>query len=119
MNATEILEQVRDTLTVRRVYGEPIERDGLLVVPVATVTGGGGAGTGEGRPGADGSPSGTGAGGGWGGTARPVGVYVIGGGRVSWQPAVDVNRVILGGQVVAVVALLVVRSIVRARRKRS
>jgi uncharacterized spore protein YtfJ/GNAT superfamily N-acetyltransferase len=118
MNATEILEQTRDTLTVRRVYGEPIERDGMLVVPVATVAAGAGAGTGEGRPGPDGVPPGTGGGGGWGGTARPVGVYVIGGGRVEWQPAVDVNRVILGSQVVAIVALLVLRSIVRARRKR-
>src|SRR6202022_2270808 len=53
MNATEILEQTRDTLTVRRVYGEPIERDGMLVVPVASVTAGGGAGAGEGRPGPD------------------------------------------------------------------
>jgi uncharacterized spore protein YtfJ len=123
MNAKEILEQARDTFTVRRVYGEPIERDGLLVVPAATVSGGAGAGTGEGRQGegtqGEGPAPNTGTGGGWGGTARPVGVYVIGGGKVSWQPAVDVNRVILGGQVVAIVALLVIRSIIKARRRRA
>jgi len=50
MNPREILEQARDTFTVRRVFGEPIERDGLVLVPVAAVQGGAGAGGGEGRP---------------------------------------------------------------------
>jgi uncharacterized spore protein YtfJ len=67
MNAREILEHVRDTLTVQRVFGDPIERDGLLVVPVASVTGGGGSG--EGQP-AEGAKTGSGSGGGWGGSAR-------------------------------------------------
>ena len=115
MNPKEILEQARDTFTVRRVFGEPIERDGLVLVPVAAVSGGGGAGSGEGRP-AEGSPAGTGAGGGFGGTARPVGVYVIDHGQVRWEPAVDVGRVIIGAQVVLVVGLLVLRSVLRARR---
>src|SRR5215472_9932851 len=85
MKASEILEQARDTFTVRRVFGEPIERDGLVLVPVAAVAGGGGAGSGEGRP-SEGSPAGTGEGGGFGGTARPVGVYVIDHGQVRWDP---------------------------------
>jgi uncharacterized spore protein YtfJ len=118
MNPKEILEQARDALTVRRVFGEPIERDGLLVVPVATVTGGGGAGGGEGHAPDGGAAEGTGAGGGWGGTARPVGAFIIGGGQVRFQPAVDVNRIVLGGQLALVVGLLVLRSILRARRRR-
>lgn len=48
-------------------------------------------------------------------TARPVGMYLIRGDEVTWRPAVDVNRVVLGGQVVAVIALLVIRSILRSR----
>lgn len=115
MNATEILEQARDSLTVRRVFGEPIERDGIVVVPVASVRGGAGAGSGESGEQDEHS---TGGGGGWGMSARPAGVYVISGGEVRWQPALDVNRVILGGQIVAVTALLVVRSILRRRRRR-
>jgi uncharacterized spore protein YtfJ len=115
MKASEILEQARDTFTVRRVFGEPIEREGLVLVPVAAVAGGGGAGSGEGRP-AEGSPAGTGEGGGFGGTARPVGVYVIDHGQVRWEPAVDLGRVIIGAQVVLVVGLLVLRSVLRARR---
>jgi hypothetical protein len=34
---------------------------------------------------------------------------------VRWRPVVDVNKIILGGQVVAVVALLTVRAIARMR----
>jgi uncharacterized spore protein YtfJ len=107
MDAQQILEQARDALTVRRVFGEPIEREGVLVVPVAKVMGGAGSGSGE-----------EGGGGGWGGAAAPAGVYVIDGQNVSWQPAVDVNRAIVGGQVAFVVGLLVLRSIIRSRRRR-
>lgn len=103
----EILGQARDMLTVRRVFGEPFERDDSLVVPVAAVRGclGGGSGSEEDR--------GTGVGGGFGMSARPVGVYRIRGDEVSWSPAVDTTRVIVLGQLVGIVALLVVRSIVK------
>ena len=115
MNASEILEQARDTLTVRRVFGEPIERNGVLMVPVASVRGGAGAGSGESN---ESQEHAAGGGGGWGVSARPAGVYVIKGGEVSWQPALDLNRVILGGQVVAIIGLLVLRSIVGRLRRR-
>jgi uncharacterized spore protein YtfJ len=120
MEASEILEKARDTLTVSRVFGDPIEREGTLVVPVARVRGGAGAGSGEGGKPPEGEPgrAGTGRGGGWGADARPVGVYVIADGDVRWRPAVDVNRVVLGGQVAFVVGLLVLRSIIRSRRRR-
>jgi uncharacterized spore protein YtfJ len=116
MNAKDILDQARDTFTVRRVFGEPIERDGVTVVPVAIVAGGAGGGGGEGRQSED-APRTAGEGGGWGGMARPVGVYVIDNGQVRWEPAIDVGRVILGAQVVAVVALLVLRSVLKRRRR--
>ena len=37
MDVNDILSQARDTLTVGRVFGEPIERDGVIVIPVAKV----------------------------------------------------------------------------------
>jgi hypothetical protein len=49
--------------------------------------------------------------------ARPVGAYVVRDGELTWQPALDLNRVILGGQVVAVFALLVIGAVLRARRR--
>jgi uncharacterized spore protein YtfJ len=103
----EILEQARDAFTVKRVFGEPYEKDGSLVVPVVAVRGGFGGGSGSDEGG------GTGLGGGFGISARPVGVYRIRGDAVSWSPAVDTTRVIVLGQVVGIVALLVLRSIVR------
>jgi uncharacterized spore protein YtfJ len=117
MQPKDIMEQARETLTVRRLFGDPIERDGLVVVPVAAVRGAAGGGSGEGQP--AGERAGGGRGGGWWATARPAGAYVISGGRVSWQPAVDVNRIVLGCQVALVVGLLVLRSIQRAKRRRA
>jgi uncharacterized spore protein YtfJ len=111
MDVNELMQQTRDTLTVSRLFGEPYERNGTVVVPVAAVRGGHGEGGGP-----DGSGSGSGSGGGFGLVAKPAGVYVIDGSNVSWRPAVDVNRIVLGGQIVVIVALLVLRSILRARR---
>ncbi|MDF1596437.1 MAG: spore germination protein GerW family protein [Acidimicrobiia bacterium] len=109
----ELMDKARDTMTVKRVYGEPYVKDGVTLIPAASVKGGGGAGEGEGGEKAPG------AGGGFGVSARPVGAYVIRGDDVSWIPAADTTRVIIVGEVVGVVALLVVRSIFRARRKRA
>jgi uncharacterized spore protein YtfJ len=112
MDAQDVIMQARDALTVKRVFGEPYEKNGVTVVAVAKVQGGGGGGGGEG-PGGEGK----GSGGGFGINARPVGMFLIRGDELSWRPAVDVNRIVFGGQFVAVVALLTVRSIVRARAK--
>jgi hypothetical protein len=38
---------------------------------------------------------------------RAAGVFVIRDGTASWRPAIDVNRIVLGGQLVAITALLV------------
>ncbi len=43
-NVDEVLKGVRDAMTVKRVYGEPIERGGLTVVPAALVFASGGGG---------------------------------------------------------------------------
>ncbi len=50
--------------------------------------------------------------------AKPAGAFLIKDGTVSWNPALDLNRVILGGQIVAIVALLVFGGIIRARAAR-
>ncbi len=111
MDVEELLSKVTDNLTVSRVFGEPIRHGDVLVVPVARVRGGAGGGGGSG-PGDEGS----GSGGGGGFDASPAGVFVVKNDAVSWRPAVDVNRVVLGGQAVAIVLALVVRSLVRRRR---
>jgi uncharacterized spore protein YtfJ len=110
----ELLDNVRNGMTARSVVAEPITQDGLTIVPVARISGGGGGGGGT-APGTAGD-EGSGTGGGFGMSSRPVGAFVIKDGTVRWHSAIDVNRVILGGQLVAIVALLTIRAIVKARR---
>jgi uncharacterized spore protein YtfJ len=109
MDFPEVISSARDSMTVKRVYGEPYERNGVMVIPAAEVMSGGGGGIGE-QP-----EGGTGSGGGFGVRARPVGAYVIRDDEVRWEPALDLGRVILGGQLIALAALFVVRSIARGR----
>jgi len=112
MDVQEMLTGARDAITVGRVFGEPFEKNGVTILPAASVRGGGGGGSGESPQG-----EGKGTGGGFGVTARPVGAYVIRGDEVRWEPAVDVTRMALMGQAVALIALLVIRSIVKSRAK--
>ena len=116
MDVDTLLAKAQDTINVRRVYGEPIERDGVLIIPAAKVGGGGGAGVGEGT--GDDSRQGSGTGTGFGVGARPVGAFVVRDGEVTWQPAVDVTRIVLGGQIVAIVALLTIRRLFGRRHRR-
>ena len=131
MDVQEVLNHARDAMTVKRVFGEPYEKDGVTVIPVANVMGGAGAG---GGPGAGASPASTaeeavgGAGGeaapdsgygmGYGLRATPAGVYVIKGGEVEWKPALDMNSLTLQRAGVVIVALLVLRSIIRTLARR-
>ena len=112
MHVQELLAQAHDVMTIKRVFGEPIEKNGVTIIPAANVLGG--AGGGSGRPSAGDSP----AGGGLGLWATPARVYVIKGETVTWQLALNLNRIILGGQIVAIALLLTIRSIVRARAVR-
>jgi uncharacterized spore protein YtfJ len=103
-----LIERMRDAMTVRHVFGDPIERGGVTVIPAARVTGGGGGG---------GDVEGNG-GGGFGLSARPAGAYVIKDGVVRWEPAIDVTRIAIMGQLVGIVFILAVRSMVKALAKR-
>jgi uncharacterized spore protein YtfJ len=88
MNIEETIAKARDAITVKRVYGDPYERDGVTVIPAAAVGGGAGGGSGQDEKG------GTGGGSGFGLGARPVGAYVIDNGTVRWEPAIDVARIV-------------------------
>ena len=47
MNVTEVLSAAKDAITVKRVYAEPYEKDGLTVIPAAVVGDGAGGGSGQ------------------------------------------------------------------------
>jgi uncharacterized spore protein YtfJ len=98
MSVKDTIDAARDSMSARRVYGEAYERNGVAVIPAAAVQGGGGGGGMQGTEESEG--------GGFGLIARPVGAYVINGDQVSWQPAFDLNRVILGCQLLGLAAIL-------------
>jgi uncharacterized spore protein YtfJ len=100
MKLDDITSAARDTVTARRVFGDPVERDGVALLPAATVTGGAGGGGGHDATGQEGE------GGGLGVRARPAGAYVVSGGDVHWRPAVDVNRIVTVAGAVAITYLL-------------
>jgi uncharacterized spore protein YtfJ len=108
MNVLDTVNQTRDAITVRRVYGEPYQEDGVTIIPAAHVMGGGGGG---------GDTLGNG-GTGFGLSARPVGAWIIKDGDARWRPALDLNRAIFMGQVVGIVMFLSFRSILTAWAKR-
>ena len=115
MNDARVLDTLRgvvDNAIVGKVFGSPIALGEMIVVPVAKIGSGGGGGTGAG-PAEDGQEN-TGAGGGFGMSAKPLGVFVLRDGKVAWRPAIDINKVIVGGQIVAVTALLVARAVLTA-----
>ncbi|MFD1504320.1 sporulation protein [Georgenia yuyongxinii] len=119
-----LTESARDALDVRRVFGEAYERDGVTVIPVAKIMGGSGMGYGSGAMGdaetshqhRPGTGEGSGGGGGFAVRARPVGVYVLKDGNVSWQPSLDLNRIIFGGQILGAVAVVALSWALRRRR---
>ncbi|MBE8521040.1 hypothetical protein ILP97_26735 [Amycolatopsis sp. H6(2020)] len=106
MKLGQVVSAARDVFSARLVYGEPVERDGTVVIPAAAVYGGGGGGEDD-----------TGAlpvreGAGFGVFARPVGAFVVRGDSVTWVPAVDVTRL---GLVAAVTVVALVKILARRR----
>lgn len=107
MEFLNAIETARRAVGVERVFGDPVERDGITVLPAATVFGGGGGGGGQDAEGAGGGGTGFGL------RARPAGAYVIRDGEVTWRPAIDVNRL-----VVAIAAVAITYLVTRVRRER-
>ncbi len=112
MKINELVSEAQDAITVKRVFAEPYEKDGLTVIPAAMVGGGGGGGGGHDGEGQEGE------GGGFGVAARPAGAYVIKDGEVSWRPAVDPNRLAVVLGLVVVVYLLTRPRMARAVDRR-
>ena len=98
MQIEELLEKAKESLDVNRVFGEPIERNGVTVIPVARISAGGGSGSGPVAMGSGGT--------GYGFKAEPAGVYVIKNENAVWRPAVNVNKIVAGAFVVGTVAVL-------------
>jgi hypothetical protein len=99
MDLQKIIGQTLDVFSAKRVFSEPYERDGVTILPAASVIGGGGGG-------GDAEATGTG----YGVLARPIGAYVIRDGEVEWRPAIDRTALIVTTGVVAIAAIRLARA---------
>ena len=103
------LERMADQLQLhanaKQVYGEPVERDGTTIIPVAKVQwgfGGGGIGRGIAERG----------GGGGGARAFPTGFIELRGGKAEFRPIIDPMAVVattVAGLVVGVILAKLIR----------
>jgi uncharacterized spore protein YtfJ len=98
------IEATREALAVDRVFGTPQTIDGITIIPVARIAGsaGGGGGAGTDTDNREGHGFGTL----FGLAARPVGVYELRDGELSWKPVIDVDRLLRGAQVLAGIAII-------------
>lgn len=102
-----ILDQVKALVDSSTVFGQPYEKNGLTLIPASRVSAGGGGGQASAEQ----------EGGGAGVQARPAGAFVVKGGEVRWLPSIDANRLILGAQIVAVIAILSWRAVAKANAR--
>jgi uncharacterized spore protein YtfJ len=111
MKYDELVAKTKDSLEARMVYTEPYEKNGITVIAAARIAGGGGGGNGKDKTGQEGEGSGFGL------TAKPTGAYVIKDGKVRWEPAVDVNRLLGTIGAIVVAALFFGARIVKIRAR--
>jgi uncharacterized spore protein YtfJ len=78
------------TMSARAVFGDPVERDGITVIPVARVRWGFGGGAGAGGDeNVAGGEHGEGSGGGGGAMSSPLGFIEIANGTATFRPIND------------------------------
>jgi uncharacterized spore protein YtfJ len=119
MKLGEIAGAVTQPFSAKRVYGEPVEKDGVVVIPAAMVAGGGGGGVDTTGKDAKDGKSGVTEGAGFGILSRPVGAFVIRDGEVAWVPAVDRTVLGLAGASVAIALMSMVAVIARAHHRKA
>lgn len=102
-----VVDGIQERFSARIVYGEPIERSGIVTIPAARVIGGGGGGSDE-----EGDE-----GGGLGMFASPVGAWVIEDGKTTWKPAIDALPIVVGGYLMVMSYFFFRSRIERARSK--
>jgi len=120
--AAELLERLADKLgakaSVSAVFGDPVERGEITIIPVAMVGFGFGAGVGMNRKSKEGD-QGQGGGGGGGTLATPRGYIEIKDGEAVFKPIRDARmEALLAALVAGSTALQVVRTLLRRRHAR-
>lgn len=108
-----IVQQLAEKLGIAAnsatIYGEPVERDGITVIPVSKAMYGFGGGSGAGAKGAE---EGSGSGGGGGMVLTPVGYIEIKDGTSRFRSIPDPQRVVKIVAIGCLAAWLTTKSIV-------
>jgi uncharacterized spore protein YtfJ len=110
---SNLAEQIGARLGAATVFGAPVEKDGVTVVPVAVAKFGIGAGSGS-----DPSKQQEGEGGGGGGVVAPTGYIELKEGRSRYVPVVHPARMLTLVLGAALAGLLIVRLTQAAPRTR-
>jgi uncharacterized spore protein YtfJ len=105
--------------SAKAVFGEPVERDGVTVIPVAKVRWGIGGGSGAGRKFKKGDVSGKGQGGGGGGGVHvaPLGYIEIKDGEAEYKPIRDPAALVPLVAVGGIVGWILLRGLRKLLRK--
>jgi uncharacterized spore protein YtfJ len=102
MSLGDAFKAARNAVSAKQVFGDPVERNGVTVIPAASVVGGGGGGASDGT--GDAEP---GSGFGFGVWARPAGAIEITESGTQWKRApLDLTGVLMVGLMFAVPAAL-------------
>lgn len=112
-----LVDRIGGRAGVQAVFGEPVERDGLTVIPVARVRWGFGGGSGSAGDVVDGPGSGSGSGGGGGVAVDAIGYLEIGPGRATFQPIDQPRPSPLFLLTSGVAAAIVLRALARLIRR--
>jgi uncharacterized spore protein YtfJ len=93
---SKLLKSLGGAATAKAVFGQPVEKDGTTIVPVARVRfgvgGGGGRGPGSKKKGDDGDAEQVGYGQGGGVQAGPLGYIELSGGKATYTRIADPAR---------------------------
>ena len=109
--------QLGITANARNIYGEPVERDGVTVIPVAQAAYGFGGGSGSGKK--ENGEAGEGSGGGGGVMLMPVGYIEIKNGQTRFRPTRDPLALLPAILAAAPLSLLMVWRITKLLRRKS
>ena len=107
---SKLLKSLGAAATAKAVFGQPVEKDGTTIVPVARVRfgvgGGGGRGAGRKKKADDGDAEQVGYGQGGGVQAGPLGYIELSGGTASYKRIADPARPLVIAMLIPLVAAI-------------
>ena len=121
INTDKLIKDIRDTIeknaNAKVVYGDPITKNGITIIPVAktSVKGGGGGGFGDSKKE---DQTGGGMGLGLAVNVDPMGYIKITNKQVKYEPIVDISRLaIIGAIAAALTAIVGILILSRSKKK--